>query len=102
MSVPLRDHKVGVDRINDYPDRIDVRSPSEFADDHIPGAVSCPVLDDAERAGIGYCMRGSRRSRPSASARRWWRATSPHAREHIRRLNRGRGRRLFIAGGRHA
>jgi tRNA 2-selenouridine synthase len=53
MSVPLRDHKVGVDRINDYPDRIDVRSPSEFADDHIPGAVSCPVLDDAERAGIG-------------------------------------------------
>jgi hypothetical protein len=23
MSVPLRDHKVGVDRINDYPERID-------------------------------------------------------------------------------
>lgn len=32
---------------------IDVRSPSEFADDHIPGAVNCPVLDDAERARIG-------------------------------------------------
>ena len=32
---------------------IDVRSDSEYADDHIPGAVSMPVLDDAERAEIG-------------------------------------------------
>ena len=29
---------------------IDVRSPSEFAEDHLPGAVNWPVLDDAERA----------------------------------------------------
>lgn len=32
---------------------IDVRSPSEFAEDHIPGAVSLPVLSDAERAKVG-------------------------------------------------
>jgi len=32
---------------------IDVRSPSEFAEDHIPGAVSAPVLDDVERAQVG-------------------------------------------------
>ncbi|HEY5071877.1 MAG TPA: tRNA 2-selenouridine(34) synthase MnmH [Caulobacteraceae bacterium] len=32
---------------------IDVRSPAEFAHDHIPGAVSLPVLDDAERARVG-------------------------------------------------
>jgi tRNA 2-selenouridine synthase len=32
---------------------IDVRSPAEYAEDHIPGALSCPVLDDAERARIG-------------------------------------------------
>lgn len=32
---------------------IDVRSPSEFADDHLPGAVNWPVLDDAERARVG-------------------------------------------------
>lgn len=32
---------------------IDVRSPSEFAEDHIPGAVNLPVLDDAERAEVG-------------------------------------------------
>jgi tRNA 2-selenouridine synthase len=32
---------------------IDVRSPSEFVDDHLPGAISLPVLDDAERARVG-------------------------------------------------
>lgn len=32
---------------------IDVRSPSEFAEDHLPGAVNLPVLNDAERAEVG-------------------------------------------------
>jgi tRNA 2-selenouridine synthase len=32
---------------------IDVRSPSEYAEDHIPGAINLPVLDDAERARVG-------------------------------------------------
>jgi len=32
---------------------IDARTPSEFAEDHVPGAVSAPVLDDAQRAEVG-------------------------------------------------
>jgi len=32
---------------------IDARSPSEYADDHVPGAVSLPVLDDEERVRVG-------------------------------------------------
>jgi tRNA 2-selenouridine synthase len=36
-----------------FDDIIDVRSPSEFAEDHIPGALSLPVLTDAERAEVG-------------------------------------------------
>lgn len=32
---------------------IDVRAPSEYAADHIPGAVNLPVLSDAERAEVG-------------------------------------------------
>ena len=32
---------------------VDVRSPAEFALDHVPGAVNCPVLEDAERVRIG-------------------------------------------------
>ena len=32
---------------------IDVRSPSEFLDDHIPNAINLPVLDDEERHSVG-------------------------------------------------
>jgi tRNA 2-selenouridine synthase len=32
---------------------IDVRSESEFAEDHVPGALNCPVLSDAERKEVG-------------------------------------------------
>jgi len=32
---------------------IDARSPAEFALDHIPGAINCPVLDDEERRIVG-------------------------------------------------
>ena len=32
---------------------IDVRSPSEYAEDRVPGAVSLPVLSDEERARVG-------------------------------------------------
>jgi len=45
--------KVSVERIADFPERIDVRSASEFAEDHVPGAENHPVLDDVERARIG-------------------------------------------------
>ncbi|BAN35402.1 selenophosphate-dependent tRNA 2-selenouridine synthase [Sulfuricella denitrificans skB26] len=36
-----------------FDDIIDVRSPSEFREDHIPGAVNFPVLNDEERARVG-------------------------------------------------
>ncbi|MEM6483182.1 MAG: tRNA 2-selenouridine(34) synthase MnmH [Pseudomonadota bacterium] len=36
-----------------FDDVIDVRSPAEFAEDHIPGAINLPVLDNEERARIG-------------------------------------------------
>lgn len=32
---------------------IDARSPGEYAIDHIPGAINCPVLDDEERRIVG-------------------------------------------------
>jgi tRNA 2-selenouridine synthase len=37
----------------EYDAIIDARTPAEYALDHIPGAVSAPVLDDAERAEVG-------------------------------------------------
>jgi len=36
-----------------FDDIIDVRSPGEFADDRLPGAINLPVLDDEERARVG-------------------------------------------------
>lgn len=48
-----RDRKVAVTDIARHGERIDVRSPSEYALDHLPGAVNAPVLDDAERARVG-------------------------------------------------
>ena len=36
-----------------FDDLLDARSPAEFAEDHLPGAINVPVLDDAERALVG-------------------------------------------------
>ena len=32
---------------------IDVRSPNEFKEDHIPNSINMPVLDDDERCRVG-------------------------------------------------
>lgn len=44
---------VNVAQMAGFDDIIDVRSPAEFAEDHIPGALNFPVLNDEERARIG-------------------------------------------------
>src|SRR2546426_7108771 len=48
-----RSNAVTVAQLDAFDEVIDVRSPSEFALDHVPDAVSCPVLDDAERSHVG-------------------------------------------------
>lgn len=42
-----------VARLREFNTVIDARSPSEYAEDRLPGAISAPVLDDAERARVG-------------------------------------------------
>ena len=44
---------------------VDVRSPKEFADGSVPGAINLPLLDDRQRAevGIAYQKEGSRQAR---------------------------------------
>ena len=44
---------VTVAQLADFDEIIDVRSPSEYHEDHIPGAVNYPVLSDEERAHVG-------------------------------------------------
>lgn len=53
---PDADVVEAVDALRDldaYDTVIDVRSESEYAEDHVPGAINCPVLSDAERAEVG-------------------------------------------------
>ncbi|MBV2235239.1 MAG: tRNA 2-selenouridine(34) synthase MnmH [Sterolibacterium sp.] len=40
-------------QIDGFDEIIDVRSPAEYAQDHLPGAVNLPVLNDAQRAHVG-------------------------------------------------
>ncbi len=52
----MRHGIVTVGQIADYQlfdEIIDVRTPAEFADDHIPGSINCPVLDNAQRIEVG-------------------------------------------------
>lgn len=39
--------------IADFDEIVDVRTPAEYAEDHIPGAINCPVLDNEQRATVG-------------------------------------------------
>ncbi|MGF6759058.1 tRNA 2-selenouridine(34) synthase MnmH [Paraburkholderia sp. GAS42] len=44
---------VSLDRATDFDEVIDVRTPLEFAEDHIPDALNAPVLSNEERVTIG-------------------------------------------------
>ncbi|MEW5769769.1 MAG: tRNA 2-selenouridine(34) synthase MnmH [Pseudomonadota bacterium] len=48
-----REGVVDVEEFGQFDVLIDARSPSEFAEDHLPGAINLPVLDDAQRAHVG-------------------------------------------------
>ena len=44
-------------RLDEFDTIIDARSPSEYALDHLPNAINCPVLDDEQRVTIGTMYR---------------------------------------------
>ncbi|MFM0324775.1 tRNA 2-selenouridine(34) synthase MnmH [Caballeronia glebae] len=44
---------VPIDRLSDFDEIVDVRTPLEFAEDHIPGAINAPVLSNEERVIVG-------------------------------------------------
>ena len=44
---------VSLEKAGDFDEIIDVRTPLEFAEDHIPGAINAPVLSNEERVLVG-------------------------------------------------
>ena len=53
MSEKLPKGVATVAQLADFDAIIDARSPGEFAEDRLPGAISQPVLDDEQRARVG-------------------------------------------------
>jgi tRNA 2-selenouridine synthase len=53
MSVVLLTAAEAAARLAEFHAVIDARSPAEFAEDHLPGAINWPVLDDAQRRVVG-------------------------------------------------
>lgn len=54
------DHtRATVEQLSEFDTLIDARSPAEFAEDHIPGAINCPVLDNEQRILVGTLYKQS-------------------------------------------
>jgi tRNA 2-selenouridine synthase len=53
MAVRIAEVAEAVDSFDRFDAVIDARSPAEYLDDHLPGALSWPVLDDDERREVG-------------------------------------------------
>ena len=80
---------VTVAQLDAFDEVIDVRSPAEFALDHVPEAVNCPVLDDAERAHVGTLYK---QVSPFDAKKAGAALVSKNIARHIEERFRGRGR----------
>ncbi|MCW5652193.1 tRNA 2-selenouridine(34) synthase MnmH [Hydrogenophaga sp.] len=57
MPVHTLSATLAPDRLASFDTVIDARSEDEFAEDHLPGAVNWPTLDNAERIAVGTLYR---------------------------------------------
>jgi tRNA 2-selenouridine synthase len=53
MKTPAHAVAMDASALSAFDALIDARSSAEYAEDHLPGAISLPVLDDAERTRVG-------------------------------------------------
>lgn len=56
----IHPRQLDVQEFSSYALVIDARSPHEYAEDHIPGAVNLPVVDDSEYAEVGTAHRSDK------------------------------------------
>jgi tRNA 2-selenouridine synthase len=73
----------------DFDAIIDARTPSEYALDHIPGAVSAPVLDDAQRAEVGTLYK---QVSPFEAKKLGGALVARNVARHVEQLFRGNGK----------
>lgn len=56
---PIDHTRATVEQLAEFDTIIDARSPAEFAEDHVPGAINCPVLDNEQRIIVGTLYKQS-------------------------------------------
>lgn len=59
LAALVKNFVVPIDALASFDEILDVRTPLEFAEDHIPGAVSAPVLSNEERVIVGTLYKQS-------------------------------------------
>lgn len=55
----MKNFVVPIDALASFDEIVDVRTPLEFAEDHIPGAINAPVLSNEERVIVGTLYKRS-------------------------------------------
>lgn len=70
-------------QLGEFDTIIDARTPAEFADDHIPDAINCPVLTNEERAVVGTLYK---QVSPFEARKRGAILVARHIAEHIEQL----------------
>ncbi|QGZ60990.1 tRNA 2-selenouridine(34) synthase MnmH [Paraburkholderia acidisoli] len=55
----MNHQRVTIEHLGEFDEIVDVRTPLEFADDHVPGALNAPVLSNEERVLVGTMYRES-------------------------------------------
>jgi tRNA 2-selenouridine synthase len=55
----LNHQRVTIEQIGEFDEIVDARTPLEYAEDHIPGAINAPVLSNEERVRVGTLYKSS-------------------------------------------
>ena len=71
-----------IEQLQEFDVIIDVRTPSEFAEDHIPGALNFPVLSNEERVRVGTLHKDSAFEAKKIGAALIARNISTHLEQH--------------------
>jgi len=85
----LIDVQQALAQLSEFDAVIDVRSPAEFAEDHMPGALNWPVLDNEERHRVGLLYKSSPFEARKIGAALVARNIARHLDEHAEPLARG-------------
>ncbi len=55
----MNHQRVAIEQIGEFDEIIDVRTPLEYAEDHVPGAINAPVMSNEERVIVGTLYKAS-------------------------------------------